>query len=123
MLKVKVRHSLDLEEQKKRLDDELSKRKNDPYCIHTEDYEDINDLINRAYRTRTVLKPNDIGHMDIEPHYDDDEDIAHQLESDTYIDQSAVTEKETAVLEDDAKRSGGKDDKLTAVSTDEPQMP
>ncbi|AXH73093.1 MAG: hypothetical protein [Microviridae sp.] len=100
-------HSMDFGIQALRLNLELSKRVNDDYIVHTEDYENINDMVRRCTITKTKLK------IDNNPAatYDTDEDIAAQLPeyaANEQIDQSSTAGKEPEQEQAAAKRSDGK---------------
>lgn len=85
-MSLKVYHSLDFSTAKKRVE----VNKVDPYCIHLEDYEDINDLIERSIRTKTkFVVPHVPGSV-----FDTEDDIKSQLMSTGEYDQSTLSEQE-----------------------------
>lgn len=52
-MQIKVFHSMDFQAAQKRIE----KNEVDPYQVHLEDYENINDMINRAIRTKGYFEP------------------------------------------------------------------
>lgn len=100
-------HSMDFGMQALRLNSELSKRVNDDYIVHVEDYENINDMVRRCTITKTKLK------IDSNPSatYDTDEDIAAQLPkyaANEQKDQSSLAGKEPEQEQAVAEQSDGK---------------
>lgn len=98
-------HSMDFETQAVRLKNELSKRVNDDYVVHLEDYENINDMVRRCTITKTRINPE----TNPLATYDTDEEIAAQLpeysQEEASSSQAGIeSEQEQAV----AKQSDGK---------------
>lgn len=102
-MKYDIKHSMDFDAVK------IEENKVDPYCIHLEDYESINDLIERSIITHS--KP-DFDHID-GAHYDSDDDIKALVEQDQYIDQSPKTEQAELPTEADAEQSEGKAESIS----------
>lgn len=107
--------SLDTKSMSKRIEP----NKVDRYCIDLEDYENINDLINRSIRTKTKFVPDHIPGAE----YDSDKDIADLLGEQPIIDQSPQSGQAEATTEADAKRSDGKAESIVDPATDDEAMP
>lgn len=107
---MKTYHSLDFESQKKRLEP------NDPgeYLVELEDYESLNDLIERAIIKKEPFVPQNVPGAE----YDTDEDIADQLgyPQTPDKDRPAEPDVEAEESESDAERSEGKDKQNSASS-------
>lgn len=87
---MKYVHTFDIKSQQARIEKTVV----DPYAIQVEDYEDINDIIKRAVKTKT--RPQ-FGHID-GAQYDDALDVAQQEfdrleEASGDIEQSAASEQ------------------------------
>ncbi len=100
-------HSMDFDMQALRLSEELSKRVNDDYVVHVEDYENISDMVRRCIITKTQFKPE----TNPLATYDTDEDIAAQLPeytADEQIDRSLPAGIEPEQEQAAAEQSEGK---------------
>lgn len=111
-------HSMDFDMQAFRLKEELSKRVNDDYIVHTEDYENINDMVRRCIITKTSLKPE----SNPSAMYDTDEDIAAQLAeytADEQIDRSSTAGIEPEQEQATAEQSEGKASSISGSTASE----
>lgn len=87
---MKIFHSLDIKSQQARIEKTVI----DPYDVHTEDYEDLNDIIRRAVRTKT--KPN-FGDVRNDAEYDEAlDDVADEFEK---LSEELAAEDEAAAAE------------------------
>lgn len=78
---IKCYFSLDFKATKSRIEP----NKVDPYAVHLEDYENINDLIARSIRTKTTFTPDHNSNAV----YDTDSDIEQQLLQEDNLSPSA----------------------------------
>lgn len=96
---MEIYKSLDFSSQKKRIE----KTKSGESLVHIEDYENINDLIRRAVRTKTKFVPE----SDENAVYDDLEEISAEIEKeidrnqlqDNSSEQSSSTDERSEVKE------------------------
>lgn len=111
-------HSMDFDMQAFRLKEELAKRVNDDYVVHTEDYENINDMVRRCIITKTKFVPE----SNPLATYDTDEDIAVQLPEYTASeqkDQSSTAGKEPEQEQAEAEQSDGKASSISGSTASE----
>lgn len=112
-------HSMDFDMQAFRLKEELSKRVNDDYIVHTEDYENINDMVRRCIITKTKFKPE----SNPLATYDTDEDIAAQLpEYNEQKDQSSTAGIEPEQEQAAAEQSEGKASSISGSTASETML-
>lgn len=112
-------HSMDFDMQAFRLKEELSKRVNDDYIVHIEDYENINDMVRRCIITKTKFKPE----SNPLATYDTDEDIAAQLpEYNEQKDQSSTAGIEPEQEQAAAEQSEGKASSISGSTASETML-
>lgn len=107
---MKVIKSLDFASQKKRIEKTVV----DPYQVHAEDYENINDLVRRSVRCKERIKP------DTNPLAEYDEDLLTDATDEfnkLFEDQASLQPSDEAAQQSEAAEV------TNGSNTSEPQIP